>query len=102
MSSNEMSTKKKPCHCHYRFLVPVVLKVSQRLNIASSKSEGNVTKKTKFFQNIPALKTFPYLFDGVFGILFIFLKTVMCKVSKKFGCTSSIYYYETIMTSQIN
>ena len=34
------------------FLVPVVLKVSQRLNIAASKSEENITKKTKLLQRL--------------------------------------------------
>ena len=34
------------------FLVPVVLKVSQRLNIAASKSEENITKKMKLLQRL--------------------------------------------------
>ena len=33
---------------HDSFLVPVVLKESQKVNIAASKSKGNNTKKMKF------------------------------------------------------
>ena len=36
--------KKIPCSYHHSLLI---LKVSQRLNIAASKSEGNITKKMK-------------------------------------------------------
>ena len=88
--------RKIPCNYHHSFLVPVVLGVSQRLNIAASKSQGNITKKIKFhekikikslsgkslffsffFQSISAHKTSLW-FRCVFAMLRIF-KNFMCK-----------------------
>ena len=42
------ANQKIPCNYHHSFLVPAVLLVSQRLNLAASKSEGNIPKKMKF------------------------------------------------------
>ena len=40
--------KKMPCNYHHNLLVPVALKVIEKLHIAASQSESNITEKTKF------------------------------------------------------
>ena len=50
-----------------------------------------------FFQNSPA--QFPCGFDGDLGC-FVYLKTSVCKFSRKFWCTLRIYCYDALMTLQ--
>ena len=40
--------KKMPCNYHHNLLVPVALKVIEKLHIAASQSERNITEKTIF------------------------------------------------------